>query len=91
MTHFINIPEMIGKTKAKISNYIESSDANIKYTGVLVLKQLLKASKELLIIYKEKLVKLFASGDNALKTRTLEVIGDNVCFVQAAGDVITVQ
>jgi len=76
--HFSNVPELINKTKAKIANYIENSDSNIRYTGILVLKNLLKVNKDLLIIYKDKLVKLFVSGDNAIKTRTLEIISENV-------------
>ena len=78
--HFSGVPEMIAKTKSKLANYIENSDPNIRYTGMLVLKQLLKKNNDLLIIYKDKLVKLFVSGDNAIKTRTLEVISENVTY-----------
>jgi hypothetical protein len=78
VNNFSNSPEMINKTKSKIMNYIENSDPNIRYTGMLVLKKLLKANSELLIMFKDKLVKMFVSGDNAIKTRTLEVISENV-------------
>lgn len=78
MKHFSNVPELIGKTKTKISNYFENSDPNIRYAGVLLLRQLLKTNSGMLIIYKDKLVRLFVSGDNATKTRTLEVISENV-------------
>ena len=76
--HFSNVPELIGKMKSKVGNYIEDSDANVKYVGILLLKQLLALNKDLLIVYKEKLVKMFVSGDNSVKTRTLEIVGENV-------------
>ena len=76
--YFSGIPELVTKTKNKIINYIENSDPNIRYTGLLALKQLLKSNSGLLIVYKDKLVKLFVSGDFAIKTRTLEVISENV-------------
>lgn len=69
---------LLAKTKTKIGNYVENSDPNIRYTGLLVLKKLLKTHRDLLIIYKDKLVKLFVSGDAAIKTRTLEIISENV-------------
>jgi hypothetical protein len=75
--HFQNYPELVAKTKSKISNYIENSDPNIRYTGILVLKKLLKGNSDLLILFKDKLVKLFVSGDNTIKMRTLEIISEN--------------
>jgi hypothetical protein len=76
--HFSNAPELISKVKSKVENYIENSDANVRYVGLVILKQLLPLNKDLLIMYKDKLVKLFTSGDSAIKTRTLEILGENV-------------
>lgn len=76
--HFPTVPELIAKVKGKVGNYVENSDANVKYNGLIILKQLLPLNKDLLIIYKDKLVKMFVSGDGAIKTRTLEILGENV-------------
>jgi len=79
--HFSNAPELLSKVKSKVENYIENSDSNVRYVGLVILKQLLPLNKDLLIMYKDKLVKLFTSGDSAIKTRTLEILGENVSFL----------
>eukprot|EP00826_Nyctotherus_ovalis_P064199 TRINITY_DN9410_c0_g2_i1.p1 TRINITY_DN9410_c0_g2~~TRINITY_DN9410_c0_g2_i1.p1 ORF type:complete len:255 (-),score=34.59 TRINITY_DN9410_c0_g2_i1:1151-1915(-) len=76
--YFGNVGVLIGKTKDKTMSYLESSDANIRYIGLVILKHLLKPHKSLLILYKDKLLQMLSSGDKTTRLRILEIISESV-------------
>lgn len=76
--YFGNVAALVGKTKDKIMSYLESSDANIRYIGLVILKHFLKAHKSLLVLYKDKLLQMLPSGDKITRLRILEIIGESV-------------
>ena len=76
--HFSNVGELIEKTKDKVMNYLESSDPNIRYMGLIILRHLLKAHRSFLILYKDKLLQMLSFNDKTIKLRVLEILSDSV-------------
>jgi hypothetical protein len=76
--HFSNVGELVEKTRDKVMNYLEASDDNIRYMGLIILKQLLKTHRSFLILYKDKLLQMLSSNDKTIKLRILEILSDSV-------------
>ena len=76
--HFEGFGELGGKVQDKIANYIVSSDANIRYMGVTLLRDYLKYNKPVIVLYKDKLMDMITSNDTSIVIRSLETISRHV-------------
>ena len=75
---FKSTPILTDKTKDSIKNYLEQADSNLRYFGLLLLKSLLKVNKDMLILYKEKLIKMLSIKDKVIRCISLDILCDNV-------------
>jgi len=76
--HFPNTPKLIEKTKDQIIKYLSDTDANIRYMGLLILKPLLESHKNILPLYKDKLIQMLSTEDKPTKIRVLDIISECV-------------
>jgi hypothetical protein len=81
LKYFCNYPLLIDAVEQKISTYLQSNDRNINYIALRLIGLLLKQKKEILIVYKDQLLRMYLQGDEATNIQIINILCSSVTEV----------
>eukprot|EP00347_Sterkiella_histriomuscorum_P003692 403363311 len=82
--------ELVALAKDKLAYFLNSNDPNLKYLGLITLKEILEKDKSQIQQYKPYIVQCFNSADPSIKNRALEIIKVTRNVLTTIGDICTI-